>query len=73
MKLNGYTIIEQVLEARFNLKSSKNARVRVVDLKKKYQEERDPSKRRNLLRQIKKAQSDMALMPNKSYSMYRTY
>jgi hypothetical protein len=73
MKHNGYQIIHNLLEARFNLPSAKKARMKVVQLSAEYKQEQDPKKRTELLYRLKKAKSDLALMPNRAYGMYRDY
>ena len=72
MKLDGYSIIHEVLEARFNLPSAKKARLKIADLKDQYAQEQDPQKRAELMWKLKKAQSDLALKPNRSYDHYRS-
>jgi len=72
MKLDGYQIIQEVLEARFNLPSAKKARLKVANLKSQYAQEQDPQRRANLRWDLKKAQSDLALKSNSSYDHYRS-
>jgi len=73
MKLDGYSITSQLLEARFNLKSAAKARQTVTDLNSQVREEQDPQRKRELLFRLKQAQSNLALMPNKSYDMHTDY
>ena len=73
MKLDGYRLVHKLLEARFNLPSSSKRRNKIADLKKQYAAEENAQKRRALIYQIKKAQSDLALRPTKAYSMHRSY
>jgi len=72
--MNGYLIVSKLLhEARFNLSSAQKLRQKIIDLKQEYAQEEDFAIRKALLGKIKRAQSDLALKPNKEYDYHRTY
>jgi len=72
--MSGYNIISKLLnEARYNLSSAQKLRQKIIDLKQEYAEEEDFAIRRALLGKIKRAQSDLALKPNREYDYHRTY
>jgi hypothetical protein len=71
--MNGYNIVHAVLEARFNLTSSKKRRIEIAKLWQQYKQEKDFAKRRELLRIIQQKKNDLALRPNRAYSQYRDY
>ena len=73
MKLDGYKIIQTILEARVNLKSAKAAREKIAAIASEYREETDPKRKGELAFRLKKARSDLALMPNREYDMYSEY
>jgi hypothetical protein len=73
MKHNGYEIIHTLLEARFNLRSAKKGRRKIAQLTAQLKEEKDPRKRTQIIYQLRIAKSNLALKPNRSYSMHRDY
>jgi len=73
MKLNTYKLISNLLEARFNLLSAQKARQKIQDLRSEYQQAETAEERKEILWKLKQAQSNLTLIPNSEYDIYRDY
>lgn len=71
--MNGYQLVHEVLEARFAHRGAKTAREKIAELRAELKQETDLQRKKELAWQLRKAQSDLALMPNRAYDVYRDY